>query len=241
MQAKAMKNYHLHHPFDNSPTALPWPIDPPETVRKLADVTRSHAKATMQTPAEPPLRDPGQQATHPFLRPHAPPAPPPPVSPKGARRKRGAPAPNQAGKAATSQPPAPPRIHPANPDQASSSSSLPSLPPPHPDQASSSSSLPPPAPPPPEAYPGFKKEPKVQQPFRNDHTGDWIWCEGTIQYHLRDLGDNGGPQIKVLWHRQKELDQGSSAPDNPEGHTLELNSAQPIRLRTDKKKAHKGT
>ena len=53
---------------------------------------------------------------------------------------------------------------------------------------------------------------KVQQPFRNDHTGDWIWCEGTIQYRLREPGDNRGPQIRVVWHRQKELDQGSSAP-----------------------------
>ena len=89
-------------------------------------------------------------------------------------------------------------------------------------------SLPPPAPPPPKAYPGFEKGAKVQQPFRNDHTGDWIWCEGTIQYRLRDPGDNGGPQIWVIWHRQKELDQGSSAPDKPEGYTLELTSAHPI-------------
>ena len=75
MQAQAMRNYHLHHPFDDSPAALPWPTDPPETVRKLADLTRSHAKATMQTLAEPPLRDPGQQATHPIFKPHAPPCP----------------------------------------------------------------------------------------------------------------------------------------------------------------------
>ena len=217
------------------------PSDPPETVRKLADLMRSHAKANMQTPVEPPLRDPGQQATHPFFKPHAPPAPLPPVPPKRARRKRGAPARNQAGKAATSRPPAPHPTQPANLDQASSSSSLPSLPPPHPDQASSSSSLPPPAPPPPEAYPGFEKGAKVQQPFRNDHTGDWIWCEGAIQYRLRDPGDNGGPQIRVVWHRQKELDQGSSAPDKPEGHTQELTSAHPIRLRTDENKAHRGT
>ena len=202
MHAKAMRNYHLHHPFDNSPAAQPWPTDPPETVRKLADLTRSHAKATMQTPAEPPLRDPGQQATHPFFQPHAPPAPPPPVPPKRARRKRGASAPNQARKAATSQPPASPPTHPANPDQASSSSSLPSLPPTHPDQASSSSAPPPPAPPPLKAYPGFERGAKVKQPFRDDHTGDWIWCEGTIRYRLRDLGDNGGPQIWVVWHHQ---------------------------------------
>ena len=62
-----------------------------------------------------------------------------------------------------------------------------------------------------------------------------------MQYRLRAPGDNGGPQIRVLWHRQKELDQGSSAPDKPEGHTLELNSVQPIRLRTDENKAHRGT
>ena len=240
-QAKAMRNYHLHQPFDDSPAALPWPTDPPETVRKLADLTRSHAKATMQTPAEPPLRDPGQQGTHPSFKPHAPQAPPPPVPPKASETEKGRTRPYQARKAATSRPPHPPPTHPANPDQAFSSSSLPSVPPPHLDQASSSSSLPPPAPPPPEAYPGFKKGAKVQQPFRNDHTGDWIWCEGTIQYRLRDLGDNRGPQIRVVWQRQKELDQGSSAPEKPEGHTLELTSAHSIRLRTYENKAHRGT
>ena len=100
MQAKAMRNYHLHHPFDDSHAALPWLTDPPETVRKLADLARNRAKATMQTPGEPPLRDPGQQAKHPFFQPHAPPAPPPPVPLKRARRKRGAPAssPQQATK-----------------------------------------------------------------------------------------------------------------------------------------------
>ena len=62
-----------------------------------------------------------------------------------------------------------------------------------------------------------------------------------MQYRLRDLGNKGGPQIRVVWHRQKELDQGSSAPNKPEGHTLELSSAHPIRLRTDNNKAHSGT
>ena len=243
-QAKAMRNYHLRHPLDNSPVTVPWPTDPPETVRRLADLTRNHAKATMQTLAEPPLRDPGQQPTRPFFQPHTPPAPPPPVPPKRARRKRGAPPPHQAkedGRATTFQPPAPPPTRPANQVQASSSSSLPSIPPPQTDQASSSSSLPPPAPPPPEAYPEFKKGANVQQPFHNDHKGDWIWCEDTIQYRLRDLGLNDGVQIRVIWHRQKELDQGSSTPDKPEGHTLELNSAHPIRLRTNENKAHRGT
>ena len=75
MQDKAMWNYHLHHPFEDSPAALSWPTDPPETGRKLANLTRSHAKATMQTPAEPQLRDPGQQATHPLFKPHAPQSP----------------------------------------------------------------------------------------------------------------------------------------------------------------------
>ena len=55
MHVKAMRNYHLHHTFNDSPAALPWPSDPPETVRKLADLMRSHAKANMQAPAEPPL------------------------------------------------------------------------------------------------------------------------------------------------------------------------------------------
>ena len=98
MQAKAKRKYHLHHPLDDSPAALPWPSHPRETVRQLANLMRSHAKANMQTPAEPPLRDAGQQTTHPFFKPHAPPAPLPPVPPKRARQKRGAPAPNQAGK-----------------------------------------------------------------------------------------------------------------------------------------------
>ena len=44
----------------------------------------------------------------------------------------------------------------------------------------------------------------------------------------------------MVWHRQKELDQGSSAPDKPESHTLELHRAHPIQLRTDKSKAHRG-
>ena len=246
MRAKPMRNYHLHHPFENSPAALTWPTDPPETVRELADLKRSHAKATVQTPAEPPLRDPGHQATLPLIQPHTPPAPPPPVRPKRARRKRGAPAPNpqqarKHGRATTSQPPAPPRTLPANPDQASPLSSPPPPPSPHPDQASSPPSLPSPATPQPEAYPEFKKGAKVQQPFRNNHMGDWIWCEGTIQYRLRDLGPNNGMQIRVIWHRQKDVDQGNSAPDKPEGHTLELNSAPPIRLLTAENKAHRGT
>ena len=75
MQAKAMRNYHLHHPFDDNPAALPWPTDPPETVRKLADLTRSRAKETMQTPAEPPLRDPGPASNTPLLQTPRPPSP----------------------------------------------------------------------------------------------------------------------------------------------------------------------
>ena len=155
--------------------------------------------------------------------------------------KKGRTRPQPSQKRSDLQTPAPHPTHPANPDQASSSSSLSSLPLPHPDQASSSSSLLPRAPPPPEAYPGFEKGAKVRQPFRNDHTGDWIWCEGTIRYRLRDPGDNGGPQIRVVWHRQKELDQGSSAPEKPEGHTLELTGARAIGLRTGENKAHTGT
>ena len=71
--------------------------------------------------------------------------------------------------------------------------------------------------------------------------GDWMWCDSTIQYCLRDLGPNDGVQIWVICHHQKELDQGNSAPDKPEGHTLELNSAQPIRLLWAENKAHRGT
>ena len=221
MQAKAMRNYHLHHPFDDMLVALPKPKDPSETVRKLADLARNRVRATMQTAAEPPLRDPGQQATHPFFQPHAPPAPPPPVPPKQARGKRGAPAPSplqpsKDSRATTSQPPATPLTLLTNSASA-----------PHPDQASSSSSLPPQAPPQPEAYPEFKKGTKVQQPFRNDHTGDWIWCEGTIQYRLQELGPKGGVKIWVTSHRQKELDQGNSAPDKPLGEHLRAQQRAP--------------
>ena len=45
----------------------------------------------------------------------------------------------------------------------------------------------------------------------------------------------------MIWHRQKELDQGSSAPDEPVSYTLELTSAHHIRLRTEEIKAHTGT
>ena len=44
-----------------------------------------------------------------------------------------------------------------------------------------------------------------------------------------------------MWHRQKELDQGSSAPDKPVSYTLELSSAHPIQLRTEENKAQTGT
>ena len=90
-------------------------------------------------------------------------------------------------------------------------------------------------------YPQFQKDTKVQQPFRNDHTDDPILCQGTIQYRLQDLGPNGGLQIWVTWHRQKELDQGNSAPDKPLGDTLRLNSARPTRRLTPENKAHTGT
>ena len=242
MQAKAMRNYHLRHPFDDSPAALPWPSDPPETVRKLADLMRSHAKSNMQTPAEPPLRDPGQQAMHPFPKRHAPPTPATssPTQASGTKEGHTRPQPSRKNSdlptpSTPTDPPGEPRpiilvilpliITTARPGPGI----LIILPP-----ATSTA-------PPPEAYPGFEKGAKLQQPFRNDHTGDWIWCEGTIKYRLRDPGDNGGPQIRVVWHRQKELDQGSSASDKPEGHTLELTSAHPIRLRTEENNAHRGT
>ena len=45
----------------------------------------------------------------------------------------------------------------------------------------------------------------------------------------------------MIWHCQKELDKGSSAPDKPVSYTLELTSAHPIRLRSGENKAHRGT
>ena len=101
-------------------------------------------------------------------------------------------------------------------------------PPPRPVQASPSSSLPPHASPQPKTYPQYPKGTSVRHPFRNDHTGDCIWCEGTIQYRRQDPGPNGGVQIWVTWYRQKELNLGSSAPYKPLGDTLELNGAHPI-------------
>ena len=47
-------------------------------------------------------------------------------------------------------------------------------------------------------------------------------------------------QIRATWHRQKELDQGRSDPDKPEGHTSKLNSAHPIQLLRPENKAHRG-
>ena len=111
MQANAMRNYHLHHPLDDSPLALPWPKDPLETIRKLADIMRNRARATMQAPAKRPLGDHSQQATHPFFQPHAPPIPPPPVPPKRARRRRrsaAAPSPNRPEQKAEQQSSNPP-------------------------------------------------------------------------------------------------------------------------------------
>ena len=242
MQAKAMRNYHLHHPFDNSPAAVPWPTDPPETVRKLADLTRNHAKATMQTRAERPLRDPGQQATHPFFQPHAPQPHHLQSHPSEQDRKGAHPPPTKPEKTAGQQPPNPP--HPPRPSR-QTRTKHPHHPPSHhyhhPTQTKHPHHPPSRHQPQLEAYPEFKKGAKVQQPFRNDHTGDWIWCEGTIQYRLRDLGPNDGVQIRVICHRQKELDQGNSAPDKPEGHTLELNSAHSIGLLTAENKAQRGT
>ena len=59
-------------PFRRQPTRTAIAHRPPETVLKLADLTRNRAKATMQTTAEPPLRDPDRQATHPFFQSHPP-------------------------------------------------------------------------------------------------------------------------------------------------------------------------
>ena len=237
-----MRNYHLHHPFDKRPAALPWPTDPPETVRKLAALTRCNAKAAMQTPAEPWLRDPGQQATHPFFKPHAPPAPLPPVPPKRARGKRDAPAPNRAGIAVTSRPPAPPPNPPGN----SGPSILVILPPiittapngpgiliilpprhqrrPHPRRTQDS-----------------KRARRSSSPSATNTRGTGSGVRAQSHTASATRGTTGGPQIRVFWHCQKELDQGSSAPDKPEGHTLELTSAHPFRLRTDENKAHRGT
>ena len=258
MQAKAMRNYHLHHPFDDSPAALPWPTDPLETVRKLADIIRSHAKAKMQTPAEPPLRDPDQQATHPFFKPQPPPSPATSSPPEASETTKGRTRPQPSRKSSDLPTPCVPPDPPGEPRQsilvilpptittAPPGPSILVILPPITTIAQPGSGIliilpPATSHPPPKAYPGFEKGAKVQQPFRNDQTGDWIWCEGTIQYRLKEPGDNGGPQIRVIWHRQKELDQGSSAPDKPVSYTLEFTSAHPIRLRTEENKAHTGT
>ena len=234
-----------HEELPPSPPLRRQPGRTAMVIRPLGDraqARRPHAqprKSEHANAGRTPTTGSGPASNAPLLETRRPPSPATSGPTQASETKKGRTRPQPSQK--STRPPAPHPTHPANPDPASSSSSLPSLPPPHPDQASSSSSPPPPALPPPEAYPGFGKGAKVQQPFRNDHTGDWIWCEGTIQYRLRDLGDNGGPQIRVVWHRQKELDQGSSAPDKPEGHTLELTSAHPIRLGSEENKAHRGT
>ena len=144
-QAKSMRKYHLHHPFKDSPTGLPWPMDPPETVQKLPDLTQKDAWSTMQTPRGPLLRDPEQQATHPFFQANALLVLPPPVPPKQAPRRRGTstPTPQQArvdSRATTSEPGAPAAACPADPASARPDPRA------HPDQASSSPSLLPQAP-----------------------------------------------------------------------------------------------
>ena len=244
LQAKATRNYHLHHPLNNSPTALPWPTESPETVRKLVDLTRSQAKATMQTPPEPPLRDLGQQATQPLLQTPRPPSQTTSAPDQASQTEKGRTRPQPSRKNSNLPTPRIPPDPPGKPGPSILVISPPIitttpagpgiliiLPP-----ATSTA--------PTRGIPRIQKgcEGPATLPQRpHADTGDWIWCEGTIQYHLRELGDNGGAQIRVVWHRQKQLDQGSSAPDKPEGHTLELTSAHPIRLCTDENKAHRGT
>ena len=178
-----------------------------------------------------PAAGPHQQGTHPLFQANALAVQPPPVPPRRARSKKGTPAPiaEQAkvdAKATTSHP----HLNPA---------SAPPDPPTLPGQASLSSSLPSQAPLHPEAYTEFQKGTRVQQPFRNDDKGDRIWWQGRIQYRLQGKGQNSGVQIRLTWHRPPELNQ-SSAPDEPEGNTLELNSAQPIRRATANNKDHRG-
>ena len=232
-----MRNYHLHHPFNDSPPALPWPTDPPGD---CTQAHRPHAQSRESNQANARYGTLASGLRTPSSNPTPPQAPPPPAPPKQARRKRGLPAPSyqQARiytRATTSQPAAPP------PDPPDKLSVRPAGPPPHPHQASSSSSIPPQAPPQPVTYQEFQKGTKVQQLLRNDHTGDWIWCEGTIQYRLEDLGRNGAVPIWVTWHRQKELDQGDSATDKQLRDTLELTSAHPIQRLTPENKVHRGT
>ena len=233
-----MTNYYCHHPFDDSPTAPPSPTDAPETMRKLADLTRNMAKATMQALAEPPLRNPDQQATHPFLQAHALPVPPPLVPRKRARQRRGtlARSPQQArvgSKATNPHPPAPAAASPPNP------AGTPPNPPAYADWASSLSSPPPQAPPQPDAYPEFQPAARVQKPYGNNQTGNWILCKGTIQYRLKGKSLNGGLQILVQWHCQPQLNQ-PNAPDKAEDETLELTSAHPMQRVTPDNKAGRG-
>ena len=103
-----MRNYHLNHPFDNSPAALPWPTDPPETVHRLADLTRSHAKATMQTPAEPPLRDPTSRLCTPTSNPTPPQPHHLPFHPSEGDGEGAHPPPTKPGKQQPPNPPTPP-------------------------------------------------------------------------------------------------------------------------------------
>ena len=80
MHVKAIRNYHLHHPFDDSRSALPWPTEArrpygsPPTSRATAQ--RRPCKG-QQSP-----RYGTRQAKHPFFQPQAPSVSPPPVPPK---------------------------------------------------------------------------------------------------------------------------------------------------------------
>ena len=68
MQAKAMRKYHLQHPFNDSPPALPWPTNSHKIVQKFADPTRNCAKGTMHTPAESQLQDQTCRLPIPFCK-----------------------------------------------------------------------------------------------------------------------------------------------------------------------------
>ena len=179
MQAKAIRNYHLHHPFDDSPATLQWPTDLPETV---ASSPTSHATAR-NGPCKR-RRSPRYGTLASRLRtPSSNPTPPQPhhlqsrQSERGRKEAHPPPAPNKPEMTAGQQPPNPPNA----PDPPDKPGVHPAGPPPPLDQASSSSSLLPQAPPKPETFPEFQRGTNVQQPFRNDHMGYWICCEGTIQ------------------------------------------------------------
>ena len=189
-----MRNYHLYHPFNDSRAALPWPTDPPGDRTRARRPYTQPRKSDHANPGGAPATAPWPAGYAPLPRTPNPPSPttssPAKASAEGKRRTYPQP-PTSQNRRQGNNLPTPPNTPAPQPSQPTRRPPR-RTPPPYQDQASSSSSLQIQEPPQAETYSEFQTGAKVQQPFCNDHTGDWIWCEGTIQYPLQELGPNRG-------------------------------------------------